>query len=100
MHWHIIWTQHWQCNGSTGRWLQNRKIIPLLRVKAGLLKKAGDSVASEKILKDAMPFANDDELNAYGYQLLGEKKYSEAIDAIEIKYAETSGKSKYMGQPG
>src|ERR1700760_127582 len=46
-------------------------------IKAGLLKNAGDSVASAKLLKEAMPYANDAELNAYGYQLLGEKKYSE-----------------------
>jgi Flp pilus assembly protein TadD len=31
-----------------------------------------------------MPFANDAELNAYGYQLLGEKKYSEAIDVLKL----------------
>jgi predicted negative regulator of RcsB-dependent stress response len=53
-------------------------------IKAGLLKKAGDSVASAKLLKEALPFANDGELNAYGYQLLGEKKYTEAIDVLKL----------------
>jgi tetratricopeptide (TPR) repeat protein len=55
-----------------------------LAIKAGLLKKAGDSIASAKLLKDALPFANDGELNAYGYQLLGEKRYTEAIDALKL----------------
>lgn len=41
-------------------------------------------MAAAKILKDAEPFANDGELNAYGYQLLGEKKYAEAIDALKL----------------
>jgi tetratricopeptide (TPR) repeat protein len=55
-----------------------------LAIKAGLIKKGGDSVAAAKILKDAEQFANDGELNAYGYQLLGEKKYAEAIDALKL----------------
>jgi len=41
-------------------------------------------VTSAKILKEAIPFASDAELNAYGYQLLGEKKYPEAIDALKL----------------
>jgi tetratricopeptide (TPR) repeat protein len=53
-------------------------------VKAGLLKNAGDSTTSAKLLKEGEPFANDGELNAYGYQLLGEKKYTEAIDALKL----------------
>ena len=53
-------------------------------VKAGLLKKAGDSVASAKLLKDAQQFADINELNAYGYQLLGEKNYPQAIDALKL----------------
>ncbi|HEY2350099.1 MAG TPA: DUF2911 domain-containing protein, partial [Puia sp.] len=53
-------------------------------IKAGLLKNAGDSAAAAKILKNAEPLASDAELNAYGYQLLGEKKYAEAIDALKL----------------
>jgi hypothetical protein len=55
-----------------------------LAIKAGFLKNAGDSVASAKLLKSAEPFASDAELNAYGYQLLAEKKYAEAIDALKL----------------
>jgi len=57
---------------------------PSLVTKAALLKSAGDSIGSAKLLKDAQHFANDGELNAYGYQLLGEKKYAEAIDALKL----------------
>ncbi|HET7001346.1 MAG TPA: DUF2911 domain-containing protein [Puia sp.] len=62
----------------------NPKNYTALAIKAGFLKNAGDSVASAKILHDAIPFANDGELNAYGYQLLGEKKYTEAIDVLKL----------------
>jgi hypothetical protein len=55
-----------------------------LAIKAGFIKNAGDSVASAKLLKESEQFANDGELNAYGYQLLGEKKYAEAIDALKL----------------
>jgi hypothetical protein len=55
-----------------------------LAIKAGLLKNAGDSIASAKLLKDAEPFLTDGDLNTYGYQLLGEKKYAEAIDALKL----------------
>jgi Protein of unknown function (DUF2911) len=55
-----------------------------LTIKAGFLKNAGDSVGSAKLLKASEPFANDAELNAYGYQLLAEKKYAEAIDALKL----------------
>jgi len=55
-----------------------------LAIKAGFLKNAGDSVTSAKILKEAIPYANDGELNAYGYQLLGEKRYPEAIDVLKL----------------
>jgi predicted negative regulator of RcsB-dependent stress response len=52
--------------------------------KAGFLKNAGDSEAATKLLKESVPLANDGELNAYGYQLLGEKKYTEAIDVLKL----------------
>ena len=70
------------------KWV-NRSITPDpnytgLAIKAGLVKKAGDSVAAAKILKDALPLASDAQLNAYGYQLLAANKFSEAIDALKL----------------
>ena len=55
-----------------------------IAIKATVMKNTGDSVASAKLLKESIPFANDGELNGYGYQLLGEKKYSEAIDVLKL----------------
>jgi hypothetical protein len=55
-----------------------------LAIKAGLIKKAGDSVAAAKILKDALPLANDGQLNTYGYQLLAESKFTEAIEVFKL----------------
>jgi hypothetical protein len=70
------------------KWV-NRSITPDpnfggLALKAGLVKKAGDSVAAAKILKDALLIASDAQLNAYGYQLLAANKFSEAIDALKL----------------
>lgn len=44
-----------------------------LTIKAGLLKNSGDNAGSAAMMKQAETFATDGELNAYGYQLLGEK---------------------------
>jgi predicted negative regulator of RcsB-dependent stress response len=55
-----------------------------LAIKAGFIKKAGDSVTAAKILKDALPLANDGQLNAYGYQLLAENKFTEAIEVFKL----------------
>ncbi len=70
------------------KWV-NRSLTPDpnyggLTIKAGLLKKAGDSVAAAKIMKDAVALATDAQLNAYGYQLLASNKFSEAIDALKL----------------
>ena len=60
---------------------------PSLVTRAGLIKNSGDSVAAAKLMKEAQAFANDGELNAYGYQMLGEKRYPEAIDALKLNTA-------------
>ncbi len=77
----------WVTRNLTG----NPQNYTALAIKAGFLKNAGDSVASAKVLKEAEPFANDAELNAYGYQLLGEKKYAEAIDALKLNTVKNPG---------
>ena len=50
-----------------------------LRTKAGLLEKKGDTKSAEALRAKSMQIATEAELNAYGYQLLGQKKYNEAI---------------------
>jgi len=72
-----------------------------LRIRAALLKKGGDSLASEKIMKTAMPLATEGELNVYGYQLLGENKFPQAIDAMKLmvqKFPESANAWDSMGE--
>jgi tetratricopeptide (TPR) repeat protein len=55
-----------------------------LRVKALLLKNGGDSLACDKIMKTALPLATELDLNIYGYQLLAQNKFPQAIDALKL----------------
>jgi tetratricopeptide (TPR) repeat protein len=55
-----------------------------MRIKAALLKNAGDSVESAKLLKAAIPLANEGDLNTYGYQLLAQNKFTEAIEVFKL----------------
>jgi tetratricopeptide (TPR) repeat protein len=50
-----------------------------LRTKAGLVEKSGDAKLAEDLRAKALQVAKENEINLYGYQLLGEKKYDEAI---------------------
>lgn len=51
-----------------------------LRIKAGLLKQTGKTAEGDKILKDAMAVATEAELNAYGYQQIGQGEVEKAIE--------------------
>jgi tetratricopeptide (TPR) repeat protein len=53
-----------------------------LRVKAGLLEKKGDAKAAEALRARSLQIATEAEMNAYGYQLMGQKKMDEALDAF------------------
>jgi tetratricopeptide (TPR) repeat protein len=50
-----------------------------LRTKAALLEKTGDTKTAADLRAKALQIANEADINNYGYQLLGEKKYDEAI---------------------
>ena len=54
-----------------------------ISTKADLLDLAGNHVESEKLMKDAMAVATENELNNYGYQLLGNQKFDKAIAALK-----------------
>jgi tetratricopeptide (TPR) repeat protein len=72
-----------------------------LSMKAGLLKREGDSAAAGKLMKTALPLAIENDLNAYGYQLLGENKFSEAIDVLKLatqKYPESANAWDSLGE--
>ncbi len=50
-----------------------------LRTKALVLTKKGDTAAADALTKEALSVATEPEINAYGYQLLGQQKVDEAI---------------------
>jgi DUF2911 family protein len=50
-----------------------------LRVKAGLLEKKGDTKAAAELREKSLKLATEVDMNVYGYQLLGQKKFDEAI---------------------
>ena len=54
-----------------------------LRTKAAILEKKGDSKEAEALRAHALTIANEADLNAYGYMLLGQKRIDEAIEIFK-----------------
>jgi len=54
-----------------------------LRTKAGLLEKKGDAAAAAALRDRSMKIATEAEMNTHGYQLLGQKKFDEAIAVFQ-----------------
>jgi hypothetical protein len=50
-----------------------------LRTKAGLLEKKGDTKTAAALRDKSLKMATEADMNQYGYNLLGQKKYDEAI---------------------
>lgn len=55
-----------------------------LSTKADLLKQTGKAADAEKTTQKAMDVATEAELNQYGYQLLGENRFDEAIKIMAL----------------
>jgi Protein of unknown function (DUF2911) len=53
--------------------------FPNLRTKAAILEKKGDTKTAAELRDRALKIATEADINAYGYQLLAEKKNDEAI---------------------
>lgn len=54
-----------------------------LRTKALVLTKKGDAAGADTITKEAMRIATEAEINAYGYQLMGQGMIDEAVAMFE-----------------
>lgn len=54
-----------------------------LRTKALVLTKKGDTAGAAALTKEALTVATETEINAYGYQLLGQQKVDDAIAMFE-----------------
>lgn len=62
-----------------------------LSVKAGYLKKSGDSLGANKIMKSAVAFGDENDLNNYGYNLLAQKRFAEAIEIFKLNVKKHPG---------
>ncbi len=59
--------------------IQTQTTFGNLRTKAAILEKKGDTSQAEALRAQAMKIATEADINAYGYSLIGQKKYDEAI---------------------
>jgi hypothetical protein len=62
-----------------------------VRTKALLLEKKGDTKTAEALRAKALTIASEQDLNTYGYQLLGQGKVDEAIDIFKKNVKDHAG---------
>jgi hypothetical protein len=55
-----------------------------LQVKAGLLTALNRGTEADKIMKEAVAVAKENDLNLYGYQLLGTNDFDKAIEILAL----------------
>jgi hypothetical protein len=67
---------------TANRYSQNN--FNVLKLKANLLERKGNKDEAEKIMKEAMGFANEGELNTYGYDLINANKVDKAIEVFKL----------------
>jgi tetratricopeptide (TPR) repeat protein len=63
--------------------IRSQKNFFNLRTKSALLAQKGDTKGSEEAMQQALAFADANQLNAYGYQLLAQGKTDEAIEIFK-----------------
>ena len=57
-----------------------------LSTKAQILNKLNRTAEADALMKEAMPFANMQQLHGYGRQLLAQKKTKEAYEVFKLNY--------------
>lgn len=62
--------------------VQQNNSFATLNVKAALLNQMGKTAEGEKVMKDAIAIATENELNQYGYQLLNQQQQDKAIETF------------------
>lgn len=60
-----------------------QKTFANMQTKASLLDKQNKKTEADALRKEALQFADEAQLNAYGYQLINEKKVDEAISIFK-----------------
>ncbi|MFI5156721.1 MAG: DUF2911 domain-containing protein [Chitinophagales bacterium] len=64
--------------------LQNNPTFANMNTKSQILNEMGNDAEADKIMANAMSIANENDLNNYGYALLGNKDYKKAIDVLAL----------------
>jgi hypothetical protein len=64
--------------------IAQNKSFNTLNIKAGLLALAGKKAEGDALMKDAVAMATENELNGYGYQLLGQGEHDKAIEMLTL----------------
>jgi tetratricopeptide (TPR) repeat protein len=64
--------------------IQQNKSFNTLNIKAGLLALGGKKAEGDALMKEAVALANENELNLYGYQLLGQSDFDKAIEMLAL----------------
>lgn len=61
-----------------------QKTFSNLTTKARLLEKQGKQAAADSLRKQAFPLADENQVNTYGYELMGAGKVKEAIEIFRL----------------
>ena len=64
--------------------IATNKAFATLNIKAGLLTASGKKAEGDALMKEAVVLANENELNLYGYQLLGQGEHDKAIEMLTL----------------
>ena len=64
--------------------IQNGQNFNTYRLKSRILDKQGKGDASHAAMGEAIAVANENQLNAYGYQLVGQEKMDEALRIFKL----------------
>lgn len=64
--------------------IAQNKTFATLNTKAGLLKLTGKTDEGDKLMKEAMAIATENDLNNYGYQLLNQGEHDKAIEVLTL----------------
>lgn len=78
-------------NSATNPQLGGRNTFAALSNKARILQKMGKDKEAGDIMNSAMENASIMELHTYGRQLLGQKKYPEALEVFQKNYDKNKG---------
>jgi len=73
-------------DSATGLSFGGARMFGPRATKAGILEKLGRTAEATALMNESLPLANMQEIHQYGRQLLGQKKYREALEVFQMNY--------------